>query len=173
LLKMTLFRSKKFIIAAILAAVVLTATIGGVALASNGDDDAPRLGQTELMDKVAGYYEQITGAALDTDALLEAFTQARQELGLQARERLQQRLVDEGIITQGQLDELEAWLEARPDSPLTDEFKEWLEARPDIGRFGQGDGHGFRFNLRPFGERSNAGRFGGPHGFCLPDDATQ
>jgi hypothetical protein len=153
LLKKSLFKGKKFIIAAVLVAVVLTATIGGVALANSGDDDTPpRLAQTELMAKVAELYQQKTGTTLDTDALEEAFIEAREELGLQNRERLRQRLEDRAAITQEKLDELKEWLEARPDV-LSDEFKDWLESRPDIGRFGPRHGLGF--------------------GWCLPDGTAQ
>ncbi len=159
-----MFKSKKFIIAAVLVAVVLTATIGGVALANSGDDDSPRLAQTQLMDKVAEIYQQNTGTALDSEALVQAFIEARQELGQEAREQLEQRLLDEGVITQEQLDALKAWLEARPDSPLSDEFKTWLEARPDI----DGLPH---FQMERFGggQASPGPRHGFGFGFGLPD----
>ncbi len=165
-----MFKRKKFIIAAALAAVVLAATFGGVALAANGDDDTPRPAQTQLMEKVAEIYQQNTGIALDTEALQQSFIQAQQQLGTQARQQLEQRLIDEGIVTQEQLDALQAWLEARPNARLSDEFKAWLEARPDVGglphfqmeRFGFGGGQGGPGQRHGFG-----------FGFGPPDDTAQ
>jgi len=38
-------------------------------------------------------------------------------MGIQAREQLHQRLIEEGVVTQEQLDEFEQWMESRPEMP--------------------------------------------------------
>jgi hypothetical protein len=113
-----MWRSKKFIIIAVLAAVVLVASIGGVALAQSGDEDNPQTQQEALLDKVCAIYEQNTGTAIDAQALKEAFAQAQSEMQGEALDKFLQNLVDEGKITQEQADQYKAWLETRPDVPI-------------------------------------------------------
>ncbi len=168
-----MWRSKKFLLTVILSVVVLGAILGGYAIANADDEDSnqPPVGETNLLGKVAEIYEANTGVAIDADELQNAFNQARNELGVQARERMKERLVEEGVISQEQLDEYEQWLSEKPEFP-SDEFEEWMEARPDIGlRFGPGNldggkrfGNMFR-NFRGFAEKFG----GGPHGWCAPD----
>ena len=110
-----MWRSKKFIIIAVLAAVVLVASIGGVALAQSGDEDNPQTQQEALLDKVCAIYEQNTGTAIDAQALKEAFAQAQSEMQGEALDKFLQNLVDEGKITQEEADQYKAWLEAKPD----------------------------------------------------------
>ena len=168
-----MWRSKKFIFTALLTVVVLGGILGGVAVASADDEDTsrPQAGGVSFLDRVAEIYEQNTGVAIDSGELQQAFAEARDEFGIEARDRLRQRLIEEGVISQEQLDELEQWLESRPDFP-TDEFEEWMESRPDITLpFGRGNHDG----EKPFGGmfrnfRGFANRFGGgPHGWCAPD----
>ena len=172
-----MWRSKKFLLTVIISIVVLGAILGGYAVA-NADDEGnsqPPAGETNLLGKVAEIYEANTGVAIDADELQSAFNQARNELGVQARERMKERMVEEGTLTQEQLDELEQWLEARPDFP-TEEFKAWMEARPDAGlRFGpvnEDGGKRFGGMFRHF--RGFAEKFGGgPHGWCAPDTTEE
>ena len=168
-----MWRSKKFLLTVILSVVVLGAILGGYTVANADDEDSnqPPVGEANLLGKVAEIYEANTGDAIDADELQNAFSQARNELGIQARERIKERLVEEGVISQEQLDEFEQWLAERPEFP-TDEFDEWLEARPEMpGRFGPGSEDGgkrFGSMFRHF--RGFAERFGGgPHGWCVPD----
>ena len=75
-----MWRSKKFIIIALLTIVVLGGSIGGVALANtgNGGDTqpaAPRCGA--FLDEVCKIYnEDNPGATIDCDALKAAFVEA-------------------------------------------------------------------------------------------------
>jgi hypothetical protein len=111
-----MWRSKKFILVAVLAVVALVGSIGGVVLAqSKNGDDSPQTQQTALMEKVCAIYQQNTGVAIDSAELQKAFDQARDEMQSEAQDEFLQNLVDEGKITQEQADQYEAWLESKPD----------------------------------------------------------
>jgi hypothetical protein len=111
-----MWRSKKFIIIAVLAAVVLIGTISGVALAqTRNGDNSPQTQQESLLDKVCAIYEQNTGTAIDVQALKDAFAQAQSEMRKEALDNYLQKLVDEGKITQEEADQYKAWLESKPD----------------------------------------------------------
>ena len=152
-------RSKKLIIIAVLATVVLAGSIGGIALAADNENDGgPAAKFGELFDRVCEIYEQKTGVAIDQAALKDSFTQAHEELrpelpalstmpkrGEMDREAMQERLqalYDEGKITQEQFENKKAWLEAMPD---------------DLPAFGFRGHIGFR----------GFGGFGGP---CAPEE---
>jgi hypothetical protein len=172
-----MWRSKKFLLTALLTVVVLGGIIGGYAVANADDADTsqPPSGTVNLLDRVAEIYEKNTGTAINPDELQKAFTEARDELMTQSRDQMRQRWIDEGKMTQEQLDELDKWLESRPAFP-SDEFKDWLESRPDIQLpFGPRSEDG----AKPFGGmfrnfRGFAGRFGGgQHGWCAPDTTEE
>jgi hypothetical protein len=152
-----MWRSKRFIVVAVLTAVVLVGSIGGVVLATdNEDENQPVAPNVPLLDKVCAIYQANTGTAIDAQELQKAFTEARNELMAEARENFRQRLIDEGKITQEQLDEFDAWLEARPDIPFP---------------FGPSDPDG----IKPFGGGHHGfGRFGGEFprwgGPCAPTE---
>lgn len=172
-----MWRSKKFIFTALLTVVVLGGILGGFAVAHADDEDTsqPPGGDVSLLDRVAEIYEKNTGVAIDSQELQNAFNEARTEITSDARDRLHQRLIEEGMITQEQLDELEQWLGSRPDFP-TDEFEEWMELRPDITLpFGPGNEDGrkhFGGMFRSF--RGFANRFGdGFRGWCAPDSPVE
>ena len=111
-----MWRSKKFIIIAVLAAVALVGSIGGVVLAQAEDEDnSPQAQQEALLDKVCAIYQQNTGTAIDAEELQKAFDQARSEMQDEAMDKFLQTLVDEGKITQEQADQYKAWLESKPD----------------------------------------------------------
>jgi len=125
-----MWRSKKFVVFALLAAVLLVGSISGVAFAQteNGDDSQPKARYGALLDKVCEIYEQKTGAVIDQEVLKGAFAQARsemrpeilqnrREMGPEAMQNRLQNLVDEGKITQEQIDALKEWREAPPDLP--------------------------------------------------------
>jgi hypothetical protein len=117
---MEMWRSKKFIIVAVLAAVVLVGSIGGVVLAQTGNGDAnqPSSQQETLLDKVCAIYEQNTGTAIDSAELQKAFDQASTEMRNEALDNYLKKLVDEHKITQEQADQYKAWVEAKPDVPI-------------------------------------------------------
>jgi len=122
-----MWRSRKFIIIAVSVAVLLAGSIGGVVLAAdNGNDSQPEARHGQFMDRVCEIYEQNTGVAIDQEALKDAFTQAatemrteamqnRPEIGPEAMQNRLQNLVDEGKITQEQIEALQKWWDSRPD----------------------------------------------------------
>lgn len=144
-----MWRSKKFLLVALLAAVVLVGSIGGVVLAQTGSEDGSQ--PKTLLARVA------TILGIDQQKLEDAFAQAQSEM----RDEALQKLVDEGKITQEQADQYKAWLQAQPDMTqyreqlrewqqarpgMPPELKEWQEARPDVpfgfGFRGRGGFHG-------------------------------
>jgi hypothetical protein len=121
-----MWRSKRFILAAVLAAVVLLGSLGGVALAQtgDGDNDQPVAQHQAMLEKVCTIYQENTGTAINSEELQKAFEQARSEMQDEARDNFLQGLVDEGKITQEEADQYKAWLESKPeiDMPLAPEF---------------------------------------------------
>lgn len=114
-----MWRSKKFIIVTVLAAVILTGSITGVALAQTGDEENdPQAQQEALLDKVCRIYEENTGTAIDAQALKDAFAQAQSEIRDEALDSYLQKLVEEGEITQEEADEYLEWWQSRPDSAI-------------------------------------------------------
>ncbi|HIE16817.1 MAG TPA: hypothetical protein EYP71_01315 [Dehalococcoidia bacterium] len=134
----------KVILPVLLAAAMLVATMPATALAQDGPGPPRR---SALIARAAEILN------IDQQELEDAITQARQELREEALNSRLQELVEEGTLTQQQVNEYQAWLEARPDIPKVprgqlkeamekgiitqeqiDQFKAWLEARPDIPR---------------------------------------
>ena len=122
-------RGKKLIIGVVLAVVLLAGSLGGVAFASDGEDEggpADRFG--EFMDRVCAIYQDKSGGDTieNPDALKEAFTEARGEMspegwsnrGERDPEALQNRLQElfnEGKITQEQFDKMKERIDSMPD----------------------------------------------------------
>ena len=115
-------RSKKLIIGAVLAVVLLAGSIGGVALATGDEDDngiTTRFG--DFIGRVCEIYEGETGVAIEQSKLEKAFAEARSEIapeGWPARGEIDpeamkehlQDLVEQDKISQEQADKmLERW----------------------------------------------------------------
>jgi len=154
-----MWRSKKFILIVVLATVVLAGSIGGVALANdgNGDDSPPEARHEALLDRVAEIYQENTGVAIDTQQLQDAFAQAQSEVVTEAMQNHLQYLVDQGQITQDEADQLWNWWQAKPDmEQFMGQLREWQQSSPDVpdgfGFKGHGGFHG-RGGMRGFGGR--------------------
>ncbi len=151
-----MWRKKKFILIALLAAtVLLVGSISGVALAQTGSTSGGS-GET-LLARVAA----ILG--IDQQKVEDAFAQAQREMREEALDSYLKNLIDQGKITQEQADQYKVWSQSSPDMTqfkqqlrdwqqarpgIPPELKEWQGARPDIplpGRFG---GHGFRGGMK-------------------------
>ena len=159
-----MWRSKKFIIVAVLTVLVLGTTLGGVAIAQADDENTnttETANASSFLEKVAEIYQANTGVAIDPEALQQAITEARQALRDEALNNYLDELVADGTITQAQADEFKAWLDAKPSLPI-DEFQEWWNARPDLpGILGGNDGSG----VGPFGRMHRAFSLGEGTGF--------
>jgi len=134
-----MWRSKKLIIVAVIATVVLVGSIGGVVLA-NGDENQPKAQFGKFIDKVCDIYDENVEPDIDRDALQAAIAQAQSEMQAAAMEGRLAKMVKNGVIDETQAEELQEWWESRPDVPIA----------PRLG------GHGM-----PHG-------FGGPGGFEPP-----
>jgi len=133
---------QKLVLATILVAVMLIASIPVIALAQEGE--APER-QGALMFRVA----EMLG--IDQQELENALKQAQMESREETFEARLQELIAEGTLTQEQANELKAWMEAKPDTPMVppgkleealdkgiitqeqvDQLKAWMESKPDI-----------------------------------------
>ena len=148
-----MWRSKKFIIVTLLAIVVLVGSTAGVVFAQteNGDESLPEARHEALLDRVCEIYEENTGDPIDPQVLRDAFTQAQSEMRAEAQDKFRQRLIDEGKITQEQIDQFETWLESRPDVPFAPGPRSHGGMHRGFGAFGSG--------FRGFG------------GLCAPQDS--
>ena len=119
-------RSKKLIVGAVLAAILLFGSLGGIALADDGEGGLKaKFG--DFINNVITNYEDETGEAIDRDALETAITDARTQMREEFMEYRLQGLTDE------QKEALQEWRDSRPN--LTDEQKEalqeWRDSRPE------------------------------------------
>jgi outer membrane murein-binding lipoprotein Lpp len=140
-----MWRSKKFIIGAVLAVVLIAGSIGGVALAADNGASDNQTGTSfgALWDKVGTIYEQKTGVALDQEALKESIAQAQTELRTEALQSRLQELVGQGKMSQEQADQYLKWWQAKPDISPGFGFKGFDRFR------GMGGMRGFGFPCPP------------------------
>ena len=139
-----MWRSKKLIIGAVLAVVVLVGSIGGVVVADdNGESSQPEAKYQALLGKICEIYQEKTGVAIDSQVLKDSFAQVQNELRIDALKNHVQKLVEQDKITQQQADDYLEWQQARPDVPF-------------------GFGHGV------FRVRGRMSGFGGPCRPCPP-----
>ena len=115
-----MWRSKKFIIIALMATLVLVGSIGGVALAQteNNDDSQPNA----LFERVTAILVD-KGINITSEQLKDAFVQAQSDVRTEAIQNRLDKLVEEGVIDGTQAQELLDWWEARPDVPARFGFK--------------------------------------------------
>jgi len=127
---------KKLLIGVLVATMALTGVLVGSVSADTEDADGPR---SQLMARVAEILG-IDQADVD-DAFQQAMEEQREEMEGQREERQAemeaardahiQSLIDEGVVTQEEVDEWEAWMESRPDN--REAMEEWMESMPDFG----------------------------------------
>ena len=116
-------------IIALIAAVVVIGSIGGVVVAqaagsTSGNTTQPR---TTIISRVA----EILG--IDQSKLESAVKQATSEQELQNLTNRLQKLVDAGKITQAQMDQYLTWWKSKPDtSSFQQQMKDWMKGRPQL-----------------------------------------
>jgi hypothetical protein len=103
-----MWRSKKFILLAILAALILVGSIAGVVYAQDDgeEDTSPK---AVLLEKVADKL------GIDSQQLEDAFTEAIAEMRDEAQLRWLEKAVEEGLITEDEAAALSEWWAARPN----------------------------------------------------------
>ena len=121
---MPMWKSKKFILLAVLTAVILVGSIAGVVYAQEEDEEdaSPK---AVLLEKVADKL------GIDLQQLEDAFTEAIAEIRDEAQLKWLEKAVEEGLITEEE----------------AAEYSEWWSGKPDIqfgsGGFGQLERRGF------------------------------
>jgi len=133
-----MFRSKKFIIIAVLLALVVAGTVGGIALAQTEDGDENQV--ETIFDKVTAVLNE-KGIDITSEQLEDAFAEVRRDVRNQAVEKFLDKLVEEDKITQAEADEYLGWWAERPDTLNGFGFK---------GRIGFGGMRGLH-RMRVFG----------------------
>ena len=136
---------KRHALIAVLVAVVLVGSLGGVAYAQTGST-SDGSGKT-LLARVAA----ILG--IEPQKVEDAFAQAQKEMQEEALDSYLKQQVEQGKMTQEQANQYKQWWQSRPDTTqLQKQLREWQQARPDIrvpGGFGD---KGFRGGMgRGFG----------------------
>jgi hypothetical protein len=132
-----MWRSKKFIIIALVAALVLVGgTVGVVAAQAKSGDDS-QTGVTRASDNASQPKTLLARVAsilgIDQQKVGDAVVQARTEMRDEALDNYLKNLVDQGKITQEQADQYKAWVKSKPDlSQYQQQLQEWQQARPGI-----------------------------------------
>ncbi|MBI2849652.1 MAG: hypothetical protein HYX80_01250 [Chloroflexi bacterium] len=133
-----MWKNKKVLIIALVAAVLVIASIGGVALARAG---AVNSGQPKTLADVTGNTTQPRSLlarvaeilGIDQQTLEAAVKQAKAEQQLEVLKNRLQKLVEAGKITQAQADAYLSWVQSKPDlGPYQQQLKEWAQARPSV-----------------------------------------
>jgi len=118
-----MWRSKKFIIGLLATVVLVSASIGGVALAQDNEEDSqPEAHLEALWDKVAQILQD-EGINITSEQLKDAFSQAQGQMRTEAMENYLKKLVEEGRLSQEEADEYLKWWQAKPDGPAIFGFR--------------------------------------------------
>ena len=115
-----MWRSKRFIVIALAAVLLVGSAVGVVVAGENGDEQGspPEAQHEALLDRVCEIYEDNTGDDIDPEALQAAVAQAQRELRDEAMQNRLQNLVEQGKISQGEADQYLEWWQARPDAAV-------------------------------------------------------
>ncbi len=132
-----MWRTKKFIVVAAIAAAVIAAGIGGAVYAKTSTTAGAGntvLNQTSNTtssnDTLLARVAKILG--IDQSKLQDAVKQARTDMQNDKLNTYLQNLVTKGTITQAQADAFTKWWSSRPTSTNTtiQQWQDWLNARP-------------------------------------------
>ncbi len=151
-----MWRSKKFILIAVLVALVLVGSVTGVTYAhtkSQADSQAGVLLASDNASQSKALLARVASIlGVDQQKLENAFAQAQRDMQAEALDKYLQNLVDQGKITKEQADQYKQWWQSRPDmTQYEQQLKEWQQARPDVlppGPFGRSGLHRFPGGLR-------------------------
>lgn len=127
-----MWKSRKFILVALVATLVLAGVTATVAFAQTGQQSSAKT----LVARVA----QILG--IEEQKVQNAFDQAQKEMREEALDSYLKWAVEQGKMTQEQADSYKQWWQSKPATP---ELDAWRQARPDVPGLGFPLGrHGFK-----------------------------
>jgi hypothetical protein len=110
-----MWRSKKVIVGAVLAVVVLFSSFGGVALAQTGNAEDGKMAKYQaLLDRVCVIYQEKTDDAIDQEVLKNTVWQVIKWTRSEALQDRVQKWVDNGCIEQEKADKAVQWFESKP-----------------------------------------------------------
>lgn len=107
--------TKKKVVISIASALLVLVAIFGTTLAVSADDDSITPATSSIMERVAELYKNNTGITLDPNQLQAAFDEAHQEMREQSRNTMLERLIENGVITEEEANDLRNWLDEKPD----------------------------------------------------------
>jgi xanthine/uracil permease len=111
-----MWRSHKFIVGTVLTVAILLGIIGGVVLAANNGEDSQAENKHEaLLDRVCEIYEENTGVAINSEALQDAFADARTQMAENRADMLVADMVNGLNLTDEQKETLQEWLDTRTE----------------------------------------------------------
>jgi len=133
-----MWKSKRFVIIAVIVAVLLIGGIAGVAIAKTASDSttSTAMAQTTSDNATRSLISRVaTILGLPQSTVQSAFDKAQKDMADEALHNRLNSLVQQGKMTQDQANQYEKWYQSRPDVPLP--------GMGPMGRFG-GPGSGFR-----------------------------
>ena len=138
-----MWRSKKFIIGLLAVILLVSASLGGVALAQENEEDSqPETSLNAVWDKVVIILQE-EGVNITSEQLRDAVAKAQEQMRTEALENFLKKLVEEDRLTQEE----------------ADQYLEWRLAKPDVS---------FGFGFRGHGGFRGMGGMRGWGGLCFP-----
>ena len=117
-----MWRNKKVVIGAVLAATVLFASFGGVALAQTGNGEDGKLARCQaVLSRVCEIYQEKTGVAIDQEVLRKTVVQVVKWTRPEALQDRLEKWVDKGWIEEDKADKAVQWFGSKT--------RVWLKAR--------------------------------------------
>ena len=150
-----MFKKKKWIIATILAAVVIiTVGIVGIAVYAASPTTTPTPTKTAPVDPQKALADKVAGIlGVDTAKVEAAFTQAQQQLNadraaanLKAEEARIDQMVTDGKMTAADAKAYKAWLEAKPNVNVPGPGQMMPNFKDNSGKGGMMDKGAMPFN---------------------------
>ena len=102
----------KFGLIAIAVVTVLSLGITAIASAQSAENGAET--DVDLRQIFVGKVADILG--IDEEQVTDAFTQARQEMREERQEQRLQNAIDNGLITEGEANQIRGWWDSRPEA---------------------------------------------------------
>ncbi len=102
-------KKMKVLVSVLVAVLMLVGSGSAIAMAQEEEEPEPTVEANGLLTRVA----EILG--IPEEDLVDAFGQARQEMTEEVFLNALDKAVEEGLITQGEADEIREWWEQKPD----------------------------------------------------------